>query len=151
MYTLCDDVLDIIYNEFLNPKYFFTNEVLVELCKVLNPNVSGFKKNAILSDDIIKFTGWDHRFGYTRLEVTIFLCEYIKSNELQNMSDRRKIILDETLKHLLKCEKDEITYWELQKYIAPHIGPNKYTRWKKYVDSMRYSTFGDVSYDMITS
>ena len=57
-----------------------------------------------------------------RTEVTRYIIEYIKKEELQNKEDRRKIEADVKLKKLLEItEKEELTYFNLQKYMNKHF------------------------------
>jgi hypothetical protein len=66
----------------------------------------------------------------SRVEVTKFICDYIKSNNLQNPQDRRQIVPDSKLCKLLdfkpvKDGKDKdgkaLTYYYLQQKIQPHF------------------------------
>tara|TARA_B100000945_G_C19854816_1_gene355636 strand:- start:268 stop:465 length:198 start_codon:yes stop_codon:yes gene_type:complete len=57
-----------------------------------------------------------------RTEVTRYIIEYIKKKELQNKEDRRKITPDMKIKKLLDItEKEELTYFNLQKYMNKHF------------------------------
>ena len=61
-------------------------------------------------------------FKVARTEVTKYLINYIKENNLQNETDRRKIECDEKLKNLLKVPLgEELTYFNIQKYMNRHF------------------------------
>jgi len=86
---------------------------------------SGFMKPVRISKDMAKFTGWDVEQPRSRVEVTKFICDYIKTNNLQNEQDRRQIQPDSKLCKLLsydpKKEDKPLTYYYLQKKIQPHF------------------------------
>ena len=57
-----------------------------------------------------------------RTEVTKYLTTYIKQHDLQDSANRRKILPDDSLKKLLNVGKeDEVTYFNLQKYMKVHF------------------------------
>ena len=102
------------------------NRVLKSKTKtVRNKNTSsGFMKPVKISSEMALFTQWYPSQLYSRVDVTKFLCNYIKTNELQNPEDRRKIICDEKLASLLKIDMDSqtpLTYPGLQQYIQQHF------------------------------
>lgn len=93
---------------------------------------SGFMKPVMISDEMAKFTGLDKNGAYPRPTITKFVCEYIKSHNLQNPKDRREFTVDSALQRLLKYDpknppKDEqghaipMTYFRLQKYMQHHF------------------------------
>lgn len=86
---------------------------------------SGFMKAVTISPEMARFTGWNASEPRSRVEVTKFLCEYIKQHNLQNPSDRRQILPDEKLRKLLnydeKKEGKPLTYYSLQQKIQPHF------------------------------
>ena len=57
-------------------------------------NKSGFLAPAQISADMSKFTGWDADCPRSRVDVTKYICDYIKKKDLQNPSDRRIILPD---------------------------------------------------------
>ena len=86
--------------------------------------VSGFMKPVSVSKEICKFAGWNHTELHSRVDVTKFICDYIRTNNLQNPSDRRQIKPDSKLKNLLNLkdnEKEPLTYYSLQRHIQPHF------------------------------
>jgi len=88
-------------------------------------NNSGFLKPVRISKEMAKFTGWNAEELRSRVDVTKYLCEYIKENKLQNPDDRRQIMVDPKLSKLLKFdtkkETDPLTYYKLQTYIKDHF------------------------------
>jgi chromatin remodeling complex protein RSC6 len=92
-----------------------------------NPNNtnSGFLKPVKISSDMAKFTGWNPEELKSRVEVTKFLCNYIRENNLQNPTDKRQIIPDAKLSKLIKFdskkENEPLRYYSLQKFLKPHF------------------------------
>lgn len=89
-------------------------------------NSSGFMKPVKISKDMTKFTGWDASELKSRVDVTRYICNYVKENNLQNPDDRRQIVPDKKLRTLLKLDKaalkdEPLTYYSLQKKIQPHF------------------------------
>jgi len=96
-----------------------------------NPNrakntSSGFMKPVGISGEMCKFTGWDASELKSRVDVTKYICGYIRDNDLQNPDDRRQIVPDKKLTALLNLDKkslkeEPLTYYSLQKKIQPHF------------------------------
>lgn len=90
---------------------------------------SGFLKPVRISKELAKFTGWNEEELRSRVDVTKYICNYIKEHNLQNPSDRRQIKIDEDakLKKLLnydaKKEKTPLTYYTLQSHLKSHFTP----------------------------
>ena len=86
---------------------------------------SGFLKPVKISKEMAKFTGWDESELRSRVDVTKYLCNYIKENDLQNPTDRRQIMADPKLSKLLKFdskkESEPLTYYKLQTYLKSHF------------------------------
>jgi chromatin remodeling complex protein RSC6 len=87
---------------------------------------SGFMKPVQISSEMAKFTGWEPDVPRSRVDVTKYLCQYIRENDLQNPEDRRIIRPDSQLKSLLNLqgqdsEKNPLTYYSLQKSIQHHF------------------------------
>jgi chromatin remodeling complex protein RSC6 len=87
---------------------------------------SGFLKPVQISKDLAKFTGWDQAQLRSRVDVTKFICDYIKEHNLQDPEDKRNIRVDSdaNLKKLLKFDgKDgkKLTYYSLQTYLKGHF------------------------------
>ena len=93
-----------------------------------NNTNSGFLKPVQISKDLSKFTGWNQDELKSRVEVTKYICNYIKEKDLQDPEDRRKIRVeeDQNLKKLLKFDgkdKKPLTYYSLQTYLKSHFLP----------------------------
>lgn len=91
--------------------------------RVQNTN-SGFLKPVKISSDMCDFTGWDESELKSRVEVTKFICDYIKENDLQKPEDRRVILADKKLSKLLNYDskKDgDLRYFDVQRYLKPHF------------------------------
>jgi upstream activation factor subunit UAF30 len=90
-----------------------------------NNTNSGFLKPVIISKDMAKFTGWNPEELRSRVDVTKYICKYIRDNELQNPDDRRQILADKKLSNLLEysSEKDDkpLTYYRIQTYMKKHF------------------------------
>jgi len=56
-----------------------------------------------------------------RTEVTKYIIEYIRENELQANENRKKIVPDVKLKKLLDSSSDEINYFNIQRYMNKHF------------------------------
>ena len=82
---------------------------------------SGFLKPVQLSEELTKFTGWDPEELRSRVDVTKFICQYIRENDLQDPDDRRKIRADKKLQDLLgynpKKNTEPLRYYSLQTYL----------------------------------
>lgn len=90
-----------------------------------NNNNSGFLKPVKISKEMAKFTGWDQKELRSRVDVTKYICEYIRKNNLQNPDDRRQIVADKKLSKLLgydaKTAEDPLTYYRIQTYMKKHF------------------------------
>jgi len=86
---------------------------------------SGFLKPVPISKEMSKFTGWDNKDPKSRVDVTKFLCNYIRQNNLQNESDKRQILPDNKLCKLLnfdpKTSSQPLTYFHLQSLLKSHF------------------------------
>ena len=87
-----------------------------------NRKPSGFIKPTRISKELATFLGKDHGSEMARTEVTREINKYIREHKLQDKDNGRKINPDKQLKKLLKIQsKDELTYFNLQKYMSPHF------------------------------
>lgn len=82
---------------------------------------SGFLKKGKVSTEMVEFANWDPEELYSRVDITKAICEYIKANNLQNPENRKEIVIDDSLKTLLRLHDDTVTYPRIQKYIGVHI------------------------------
>lgn len=96
--------------------------------KKSNPNraPSGFAKPGPISAELCKFIGVDKGTELARTYVTKFMTNYIKENTLQNPENRKEILPDTNMKKLLNLGKGEtITFFTMQKFMAPHFTKNQ--------------------------
>ena len=90
--------------------------------KVGNRAPSGFVKPTLISDELASFLGRSSGTEMARTEVTREINKYIRANALQDKSNGRKINPDAALSSLLKLGSgDELTYFNLQRYMSPHF------------------------------
>ena len=83
---------------------------------------SGFAKPAVISNELCDFLGKPYGTEMARTEVTKYLTAYIKDHNLQQPEDKRRINPDKKLLKLLKLSKDDqVTYFNLQKWMKPHF------------------------------
>jgi len=90
--------------------------------KAGNRAPSGFVKPTRISDELAKFLEKPSGSEMARTEVTRDINKYIRTNNLQDKENGRKINPDSKLATLLKLKKtDELTYFNLQRYMSPHF------------------------------
>jgi upstream activation factor subunit UAF30 len=83
---------------------------------------SGFVKPTKVSDQLADFLSKPHGVLLARTEVTREINAYIRANKLQDPSNGRKINPDDKLKKLLSLTpSDELTYFNLQKFMSQHF------------------------------
>jgi len=83
---------------------------------------SGFVKPTKISDELATFLDKPSGSEMARTDVTRHINEYIRNNGLQDKENGRKIHPDPKLAKLLKVTSaDELTYFNLQKYMSPHF------------------------------
>lgn len=87
---------------------------------------SGFAKPTPISDELCQFLSLPTGTEMARTEVTKHLTTYIKDNNLQDENNKRKIVPDSALQKLLGVSaSDEVTYFNLQKYMKVHFPSSK--------------------------
>jgi chromatin remodeling complex protein RSC6 len=90
--------------------------------KAGNRAPSGFVKPTKISDELASFLGKEKGTEMARTEVTRDINKYIRTNNLQDKDNGRKINPDSKLSALLKIQKnEELTYFNLQRYMSPHF------------------------------
>jgi chromatin remodeling complex protein RSC6 len=84
---------------------------------------SGFLKPVAISKEMAKFTGWVPAELKSRVDVTKFICNYIKEHNLQNPQDKREIFPDAKLHKLLNIKSGDppLTYYRIQSYMKHHF------------------------------
>lgn len=91
-----------------------------------NRKASGFAVPTKISKDLCKFMNQPDGTEMARTEVTKYIIQYIKDNNLPDSTNKKVIKPDKRLKSLLKLQKnDEVTYFNLQKYMNKHFITNK--------------------------
>ena len=83
---------------------------------------SGFVKPTLITDELATFLGKPSGAEMARTEVTKEINQYIRAHNLQDKDNGRKINPDAALAKLLKISNgDELTYFNLQRYMSPHF------------------------------
>lgn len=83
---------------------------------------SGFVKPTKISIELATFLGKPMGFEMARTEVTREINKYIRANNLQDSVNGRKINPNPELAKLLKiAPTDELTYFNLQRFMSPHF------------------------------
>jgi len=83
---------------------------------------SGFVKPTRISKELAAFLGKDWGTEMARTQVTREINAYIRAHNLQDPKNGRRILADTKLRKLLKLQKsDELTYFNLQRYMSPHF------------------------------
>lgn len=84
-----------------------------------NRKPSGFAKPTKISNELCKFMNKETGTEVARTEVTQFIINYVKEN---NLADSKIINPDTKLKQLLELnDDDEVTYFNIQKYMNKHF------------------------------
>jgi chromatin remodeling complex protein RSC6 len=108
---------------------------VLKIRKINRPanDLSGFKKPVKVSDEIVKFFGWDSSKLYSRTDVTRAVCKYIRDNNLQDPENKRIIRPDAKLTTLLAYDPktmpvdkktgkpSPLFYYFLQKLLTRHF------------------------------
>ena len=83
---------------------------------------SGFTKATPISEELANFLGKAVGTEMARTEVSKEITKYIKSNNLQDVTNGRVIKADAKLSKLLRLGKeDELTFFNLQRYMKVHF------------------------------
>lgn len=90
--------------------------------KNVNRQPSGFVKPTLISNELATFLGKAIGSEMARTEVTREINAYIRDKSLQDKENGRRILPDAKLKKLLKLkDDDELTYFNLQRFMSPHF------------------------------
>ena len=90
--------------------------------KLGNRQPSGFVKPTPISSELASFLSKPAGTEMARTEVTREINSYIREHNLQDKTNGRKINPDSKLTKLLRIPKgDELTYFNLQRYMSPHF------------------------------
>jgi len=85
---------------------------------------SGFVKPSPISDELAVFLGKEKGVEMARTDVTREINQYIRTHNLQDKENGRKINPDKALQTLLKITPESeivLTYFNLQRYMGPHF------------------------------
>ena len=86
---------------------------------------SGFATPSKVTKELCEFMNKEDGTEIARTEVTKALVAYIKSHKLENTTNSQIITPDTKLKYLLGvCDGDELTYFNIQKYMNKHFVKN---------------------------
>ena len=87
-----------------------------------NRKASGFAVPTKISQDLCEFMSVPEGTKLARTEVTKYIIQYIKDNNLPDKTNAKIIKPDTKLKSLLNTkDNDEVTYFNLQKYMNKHF------------------------------
>ncbi len=97
-------------------------EYIIRKRKTYRKAPSGFCMPANISNELAIFLGKSIGTQMSRPEVSKEICQYIRLFKLQDKINGRKINCDIPLRNLLKLKPyDELTYFNLQRFLAPHF------------------------------
>ena len=89
--------------------------------KMSKKKPSGFAMPTKVSEKLSNFMGLTEGQQVARTEVTKYIINYIKTNNLQNPNNNQSIIPDVKLKSLFDNHDGEITYFNIQKHMNKHF------------------------------
>jgi chromatin remodeling complex protein RSC6 len=89
--------------------------------KQIKKKPSGFAVPTKVSEKLSKFMGLTEGQQVARTEVTKYIINYIKTNNLQNPNNNQCIIPDTKLNTLFDNNNEEITYFNIQKHMNKHF------------------------------
>ncbi len=85
---------------------------------------SGFMKPVAISKELAEFTGWNPKELHSRVDVTKYICNYVRENNLKDSTDGRIIKPDFDLQKLLKTynpDEGVLKYYNLQTHLKHHF------------------------------
>jgi chromatin remodeling complex protein RSC6 len=89
--------------------------------KKIKKKPSGFAVPTNVSKKLSTFMGLSEGQQIARTEVTKYIINYIKTNNLQNPNNNQSILPDVKLKSLFDNHDGEITYFNIQKHMNKHF------------------------------
>lgn len=93
--------------------------------RVRTKPASGFASPAPVSDEMCDLLYIPRGSLVPRTTITRLITGYIRSNNLQDPKDGRRIIPNETFKRVFRLNDDDIvTFFNIQKYLKVHCGKN---------------------------
>lgn len=101
-------------------KEMINNKKILRMEKAQKLSPSGFCVRCRISNKMCEFMNIPYCFFISRTDVTRFVNQYVKNNNLNDPIEKRFIILDDKLKILFGNE-EKINRYCLQKYLSPHI------------------------------
>lgn len=81
---------------------------------------SGFAKPSRITLELAKFLGVNESEKFARTQVTKMITTYIKEHNLQNEENKKIIVPDAKLKKLLQSGDEEVSFFNLQKFMKVH-------------------------------
>lgn len=117
-YIVCDDKLRAVFGKDRLTSFEMAKLVGAHLFKDTAKSEKKAKKDTGYrgTPELAEFCGEQTNNRFT---ITKHLWAYIKAHELQDPNDKRRILFDDTLKQLFKC--DETTSFKLAKLISTHF------------------------------
>lgn len=122
--SLCKSV--IAENKLLKRDYVKMNRELIKKTRkkkqtggVKQP--SGFAKPSKISKDLAKFLNVKQECMLARTDVTKRINSYIREHNLQLPENKRVILPDNKLSKLLNNGQEEVTYFNLQRFMKVHF------------------------------
>jgi chromatin remodeling complex protein RSC6 len=100
------------------------NRLIEKKKKKKKTNPSGFGSPTVVSETLSSFMGLNEGEMVARTEVTKYIIDYIKKNNLQNPNNSQYIIPDSKLKTLFDENSEHLTYFNMQKHMNKHFGTN---------------------------
>ena len=99
---------------------------------------SGITKPVAITDELAKFLGVPPGTLVPRNEVTKGVSKFVKSNDLSDPKNKQKFVLDDrpqakVLRALLNDPAEDVTYFNLQRYLKHHYIPDPDAKVKKTV------------------
>ena len=75
-----------------------------------------------ISEELCNFIGVPYGTKKSQIDISRYICIYIKEHNLNKPTNRRIIIPDEKLKNILKINnEEEVTFFILQRLISHHF------------------------------